>query len=189
MMAQGDLVAAQLLGIGIEVASSHSGAEVAGRFVHIHHHIKDIGFKDPDGNPHQLCVGFDQSPVVRMITRVHHNELQTEIHLSMAAYLLHAFSQQHGVLTTGNADGDVVSLFYHLIFIQCLNKRPPDIFAILLDDAPFDIAATVFHSIRFLSLIVLSSWLPTVPIPVPAAPPGPPSCSNAPWKPSFLHFS
>ena len=49
MVSQGDLIAPQLLCMAIQIASAHSGAQIAGGILDIIHRIKYLGFKNRVG--------------------------------------------------------------------------------------------------------------------------------------------
>ena len=84
MVAQGNLVASQLPGMGVQVSPAHPGAEITGGLIHIHHNIKNISVKYADGNVHKGCIVLDHPPVIRMITRIHDNKLQVKLRITLA---------------------------------------------------------------------------------------------------------
>ena len=56
VVAQGDLIAAQLLRLGIQAAPAHPGAEVAGVLVHLNGDIENVAFKNGNRNAQQFRV-------------------------------------------------------------------------------------------------------------------------------------
>ena len=79
MMSQRYLIAPQLPGMGVQIPSSHSGAQVAGGLLHVHHNVKYIRVKDAHRYIHKGCIIFNQLPVVRIVSGIHDNELQLKI--------------------------------------------------------------------------------------------------------------
>ena len=62
VMAQGDLIAAQLFCKIVQVAAAHSGAQITGGFLHMVHRIKNIGFENLHRNVQLLGVILDHLP-------------------------------------------------------------------------------------------------------------------------------
>ena len=115
VVAQGDLIAAQLLRLGIQAAPAHPGAEIAGVLVHLNSDIENIAFKDGDGNAQQLRIGLDEGPVGGIVARVHHQKGQVKGLFCVLLKLLHELCQHHGVFPTGDAHSDMVPGRYQLI--------------------------------------------------------------------------
>ena len=84
VMAKGDLVAAQGPGAVIEVSAAHTGAQVAGGLVHVHHRIKYVGLEYLHRNVHQGRIFLDEPSVGRVVARVHDDEFQLEVCLGVA---------------------------------------------------------------------------------------------------------
>ena len=72
MVSQSDLIAPQLLCMAIQIASAHSGTQIAGGILDIIHRIKYLGFKDRNGNIHQLRIVLDDLAVRLTVTGIHH---------------------------------------------------------------------------------------------------------------------
>ena len=108
MMAQSDLIAAQLLRFGVQETPAHPGAEIAGILLHPDSNIKNITVKNGNGNPQGPGVLLDQRPVLRVIAGVHHQKAQFKGLVRMLLQLLHQLGQHHGVLAAGDAHGDPV---------------------------------------------------------------------------------
>ena len=95
MMAQSNFIAAQLPGIGIEIAPAHPRAQITGRTACIHYCLKNIRLKNRNRYSQELCILLNQLTVRRMISRIHHKKLQSELHFSVAKNLLHTLCQKH----------------------------------------------------------------------------------------------
>ena len=158
VVAQGDLVAAQLLGLGVEEAPAHPGAEVAGVPVHRDGDIEDIALKDGDGDPELFGVGLDEGPVLRVVAGVHHQEHQLEGLLRVALELLHELREEHGVLPAGDADGDPVPGGDELVALHGGDKGVPEGLAVLLDEAALGDGAGVQFSWHGSSLSLKARW-------------------------------
>ena len=72
MMSQSDLVAAQLFRMTVQIASAHSRTQIAGGILYVIHRIKYLGFKNGDGNIHQLRIVLDDLAVRLTVTGIHH---------------------------------------------------------------------------------------------------------------------
>ena len=79
MMAECNLVAAELLCKMVQMTASHSRAEIARRIFHMVYGIKNIGFKNRDRNMKTLCIIFNDLAVLRAVSRIHDNEFYFEI--------------------------------------------------------------------------------------------------------------
>ena len=108
MVPQGNLVAAQIPGLLVQVSPAHAGAEIAGGFGHLVHNVEDIRMKNRDRDAQGLRVGFDKQPVQLIVSRIHDQENQLEGEFPVPLQLLKELRHQHGVLAPGNADGDPV---------------------------------------------------------------------------------
>ncbi len=73
---QCDLVAAQLLGLAVEVAAPHPGAEIAGVLVGVVGHREDVALEDGHRDVEQLGVGLDLLAVYLIVAGVHHQKDQ-----------------------------------------------------------------------------------------------------------------
>ena len=71
MMSQSDL-APQLLCVTVEIASAHSRTQIAGRILDIIHCVKYLGFKNRDGNIHQLRIVLNDLTVCLTVAGIHH---------------------------------------------------------------------------------------------------------------------
>ena len=61
----------------------------------------------------------------------------------MTGKLLKKLCHQHGILTTGNTDCNLISILHQFIFPDCLSKASPDRFAEFLDNTAFNIFGTL----------------------------------------------
>ena len=113
MVSQRDLIAAQLLGLAVQTAPAHPGAEVAWVLLAAIGHLEHVRFKDSDRHLQQGGVLLDLSPVDLVIAGIHHQIDRLEGDIRVLLQLLHQLRHQHGVLATGDAHGD---------FIPCLNQ-------------------------------------------------------------------
>ena len=109
MMAQRDLVAAELLRVAVEIAPPHPRAEIARRFFHVVDRVKNVGFKDLDRDMEPPRVFLDDLAVGRTVARVHHDKAQLKREFIVQLQFLKKLRHQHGVLTAGDADRDAVA--------------------------------------------------------------------------------
>ena len=72
MMSQSDLVAAQLFRMTVQIASAHSRTQIAGGILDIIHCVKYLGFKNGDGNIHQLRIVLNDLTVCLTVAGIHH---------------------------------------------------------------------------------------------------------------------
>ena len=138
VVAQRDLVAAELLGLAVKVAAPHAGAEVAGRFVRAVGHLEDIGLEYRDGDVQQRRVALDALAVDGVVAWVHDEEHQLKRYVAVAMKLLHELCHQHRVLAAGDADGDLVPCLDQLVPFDGHDKWRPQLFTELFDNAALD---------------------------------------------------
>ena len=79
MMAECNLVAAELLCKMVQMTAAHSRAEVTRRIFDMVNRIENIGLENRDRNMEALCVILDHLAVLRAVSRVHDNEFYFEI--------------------------------------------------------------------------------------------------------------
>ena len=154
VVAQCDFVAAQLLGLAVQVAAAHPGAEIAGVLVGVVGHREDVAFEDGHRDVEQLGVGLDLLAVYLVVAGVHHQKDQLKGNIAVLLQFLHQLCHQHGVFAARDADGDLVALLYQLVALYRHDKGGPQLLAVFLDDTAFD------HLIRFkLTFHVGSSFI------------------------------
>ena len=78
VMPQRDLVAAELLGKAVEIASSHARAEVAGRLFHIVNGAENVRLENLRFNAESAQIAFYDLPVCRAVAGVHDEEFYLE---------------------------------------------------------------------------------------------------------------
>ena len=151
MVAQSDLIAAQLPGLGVEMATPHAGAEIAGIFNLLSgHDIIDGRFKDPDRDSQKPGIICDSPVVLLIVARIHHQKFQTEVLLPVPKELLKELGHYHGILASGNTDGDLVSVLDHVILPDGPGELAPDVFLELLDQAALNFSGPVGDPVLFL---------------------------------------
>ena len=133
-----DFIAAQLLGLAVEVAAAHPGAEIAGVFVGVVGHREDVALEDGHRDVEQLGVGLDLLAVYLIVAGVHHQEDQLERHIAVALKLLHQLCHQHRVFATRDADGDLVPGLDQLIPLDGHDEGRPKLLAEFFDNAALD---------------------------------------------------
>ena len=148
-MSQRNLITSQLLGMRIQITTSHSRTKITGIILNFCHCIKNITFKNRKRNSQKLCIILNNLPVIRIIARIHYQKHQFKMNLPMALQLLKQLRHQHRVLTTWNTDSNLIPLLNQLILIQSLGKRSPDCLSERLDN-------TVLNLFRLQFLLLLS---------------------------------
>ena len=138
VVAQCNFIAAQLLGLAVQVAAAHPGAEIAGIFVGVVGHGKNVAFKNRHRDVQQLCIRLDFLAVDLIVAGVHHQKHQLEGHVAVALQLLHELCHQHGVLAAGDTHGNAVTCLHQLVALHGHDKRRPQFLAVFFDDAAFD---------------------------------------------------
>ena len=138
VVAQGDLVAAQLLRAAVEKAPPHPGAEIAGRAADRGRDLEDIRRKDRDRNLQQPRILLDFLPVFIAVARVHHEVHEFKGHLALFLQHPHQHRQQKGILSARHAHGDSVAGLDQLVLLQGGDEGPPEALAELFIDALFD---------------------------------------------------
>ena len=100
MMSQRNLITSQLLGMRIQITTSHSRTQVTWIILNFCHCIKNITFKNRKRNSQKLCIILNNLPVIRIIARIHYQKHQFKMNLPMTLQLLKQLRHQHRVLTT-----------------------------------------------------------------------------------------
>ena len=157
VVAQCDFIAAQLLGLAVEVAAAHPGAEIAGVLVGVVGHREDVALEDGHRDVEQLGVGLDLLAVYLVVTGVHHQKDQLERHIAVALKLLHQLCHQHRILSARNTDGDLISLVYQLIPLYRLDKGSPDLLAEFFNNASFYILVRLQFSCHSFTLFLYNT--------------------------------
>ena len=99
VMSKCDLITAKLLCLAVQIASSHTGTQIAGRFCDIRYRVKDLRFKNSDRHLQKLCIIQDRLIIQFIIAGVHHEIYHFKILFSMTLKLLKKLGHQHGILT------------------------------------------------------------------------------------------
>ncbi|MPN63919.1 hypothetical protein SDC9_211686 [bioreactor metagenome] len=127
MVPQGQLVAAQLPGLGIEVAPAHPGAHVAGVVPgNVINDLKDVRFEYFQRNLKVFHIIQQQFPDLGMVSRIHADKLHLELKLAVPLQFLKQLCHQHGVLAPGDGHRSPVPRLNQLEVIQRLGKLGPD---------------------------------------------------------------
>ena len=69
---------------------------------------------------------LDNSTVFLAISRIHDQKYQIKVYLVMALQFLKQLCHEHGILTAGNTDSDLIALLHQFILTDCLGKLAPD---------------------------------------------------------------
>ena len=155
VMSKSDLVATKLLCLAVKIASSHTGTEIAWGFFYIINRIEDLSLKHCDRNPEKPGIVLDHRTVCLIISRIHHKKHQFKGKLVMTLQFLEQFGHQHGILTTGNTDCDLISRLHQLIIIDSPGKSGKQLLMELFADTQLNILPPLFHCFIFLFFTVL----------------------------------
>ena len=136
VVAEGDLVAAELLRLRVETAPAHPRAEVAGVPVGDLRHGEDVRFKELQGDLQPRGVLLQLFAVCRAVSGVHGEKGQLERHRGKAAEHPQQHRQQHGVLPAGDADRDPVPRLDQPVVPDGRHERRPDRLAVFCNKAP-----------------------------------------------------
>ena len=82
-MAKGDLVAAELARLAVEIAAAHARAEIAWRLLDAARDIENIRLEDRDWDVQQRCVALDLLPVDGVVAWVHDEVDDFERHVAV----------------------------------------------------------------------------------------------------------
>ena len=137
VVAQRNLVAAQVLCLVVEVAATHLGANVAGGTFGVVCHVENVRLENSDGDFQEFCVAFDFLSVDFVVAGVHHQVFHVEFHVAVAVKHLDELRHEHGILAARDADGDFVAFFDELVVLDGSNERSPEPFTVCLRNAPF----------------------------------------------------
>lgn len=137
MMSQSDLVAAEFLCLVVQVSSAHAGTQIAGLSADIVGNLKDICFKDGNGNLQKLGVAFDFLTVGPAVAGIHDQIDQFERKITVLLQDLKQLGHAHGILPSRYAYGDSVIRLYQLIALDRRQKRRPQVFPVFPEYAAF----------------------------------------------------
>ena len=126
MVPEGNLVAPKFFCLRIKVPPSHPRAQITRRFTDVVDRIEDLCFKDFERHTEHFGIAFDERPVEFIVAGVHAEEYEFKVEFVMALELLKELRHEHGVLTAGNADGDLVAGLHQFVFHDALGKRNPE---------------------------------------------------------------
>ena len=138
VVAQGDFVAAQFLGLAVQMAAAHPCAEVAGVLVGVVGNGKNVALENRYRDVQQFGVGLDLLAVDLVVAGVHHQKDQFKGHVAVSLQFLHQLCHQHGVFAARDADGDLVACLYQFIALDRYDKGRPQFPAVFFDDTAFD---------------------------------------------------
>ena len=122
MMSECDLIASKLLCKMIQMSSSHSCTQITWRLLNRKHRFKYIRFKYRNRDIQTFCIFFYNLPVRLTVTGIHNQKLNFKFKFVMQLQFLKTFRHQHRILTTGNADRDLISRLHQLICVDRLGE-------------------------------------------------------------------
>ena len=144
VMAQGDLVAAQLFGLTVKVAPAHPGAQVAGRLFYVIDSVKDLRIEKGDRDIQEPGVVFDNTAVLLIVAGIHAQEDQLKGEFVMPFEFLEQLGHQHGVLASGDTYGHVIAGRYQFVTGDGLGKTAEQVLAELFGQALFHLFPLLF---------------------------------------------
>ena len=139
MVAEGDLVAAELARLAVEIAAAHARAEIAWRLLDAARDIENVRLEDRDRDMQQRCVALDLLPVDGVVARIHDEVDDLERHVAVPPQQLQELGHEHGVLAAGDARGDPVAGRDEFVLLDGGDERRPEPLVIGLLDAALDL--------------------------------------------------
>ena len=139
MVAEGDLVAAELARLAVEIAAAHPRAEVARRLPGGTRDLENVRGENRDRDVQQRRIVFDLLPVGGVVAGVHDKIDDLERHVAVALQQLQELCHEHGVLAAGDARGDAVAGRDEVILLDGRDERRPEPLVIGLLDAALDL--------------------------------------------------
>ncbi len=109
VMAERDLIAAELAGLAVEVAAAHLGTEVARRLLHMEDRLEDVRREERQRHMEELRILLDDAAVHLVVAGIHAEKDELERELVVALELLEELRHEHRVLAARDADGDLVA--------------------------------------------------------------------------------
>ena len=138
VVAKGDLVAAELARLAVEIAAAHARAEVARRLLDAARDIENIRLKDRDRDVQQRCVALNLLPVDGVVAGVHDEINDLERHVAMPLQQLQELGHEHGVLAAGDAHRDPVAGGNEFVLLDGGDERRPEHLVEFFLDAALD---------------------------------------------------
>ena len=138
VVAESDLVAAELARLAVEIAAAHARAEVARRLLDAARDIENVRLEDRDRDVQQRCVALDLLPVDGVVARIHDEVDDLERHVAVPLQQLQELGHEHGVLAAGDAHRDPVAGGDEFVLLDGGDERRPEPLVIGLLDAALD---------------------------------------------------
>ena len=138
VMAECDLIAAQIHCPAVQVAAAHAGAEIARGFVDVVDGIEDLCLENGGRDAEHAGVFLDDLPVGCIIARIHDEIDDLEREFIVALQLLKQLCHEHGVLAAGDTDCDLIVFLDQLIVADRLCKAGEERHMEFAPDAVFD---------------------------------------------------
>ena len=138
VMAQSDLIAAQLFCLAVKMPPTHPSAEVAGRGIAVVGNLENICFKDGDGNFQQGRIALDLLAVDGIVPRVHDQIDQLKGKVAVPLKQLHELGQEHRIFTTRDADGDLIPRLDEFVMLDGIGEGTPELFSVFFMDTALD---------------------------------------------------
>lgn len=125
MMGIGNFVAAKLLQLSVQGALTQLGAEGTGivLLTLLKYNLGNLGFHNGVGNLQFLTEGGNGRQIETWIAKIYSDGLQLEVLRIKTAKIAEGIQQGQTVLSSGNANGNLISFFDHLIFINSLSGQ------------------------------------------------------------------
>ena len=138
VVAERDLVAAELLRLAVQIAAAHARTQVARVLLAVVGNRENVGLEHGDRDMQQCSVALNFVAVDFVVAGVHDEENHLERHLAVPLEQLHQLGHQHGILAAGDAHGNLVARLNQLILSNRQCKRVPDGLAEFFDDTALD---------------------------------------------------
>lgn len=135
VVSESNLVAAELPGLRIQVATAHTCTQIAWILRYGIYNVKDIRIKHRKRHIEKACIFLDDSEIRVVISRIHAHEGQIEIELVMTLYLLEELGHEKRILAARYAHSHMVAGLQELVGVECLGEFREKTLVIGLSDA------------------------------------------------------
>ena len=134
-MAERDFITAERPRLIVQMSAAHFCAEVAGVAVGFIRNAENIRLKNRHGDFEQTCVIFNLSAVFGAVAGIHYEVDKLKVKIAVPEQKLHKLCKEHRVLSARDTNGDFVSLFNQLVFLDRHNKLVPNLLAVFFCNA------------------------------------------------------
>ena len=145
------LIAAQLPRLVVQMTAAHPRAQITRIFLRLIGNRKNIGLKNGNRNVQQFGIALNLLPIDFVVSRIHDKIYHIKRYFAVAVQLLNQLCHQHGILSTGDTDGNFIARLNQVIISNGVGEWIPDFFFIFGDDTALNALIWLKFSAHFVN--------------------------------------